>query len=298
MATPNNIIAGLRPFAWRGIKVPCESASFEGGHDLAERRYPYRDAASHDPTGRLPYVTTPRLIFGNMYGLGEGGQLLYPDTWRRFKAALEDDSIGKCEHPDLGEFDARAGKWSVVLDAKNRGGITVDVTFTESVADITVQPQFSLSDVSITALAKAADAAVAAAGLPAYPTGQGYLSILEAINAVQGIATSATLSASGLANQVAGALDTMLSSIEALNDATLWPAYDNVLGCWARMRDIADRQEKLLKRAISVQTAVAATSIGALATLLGNTPDEIMGLNPGLLRSPIVPRGSIVQFYS
>src|SRR6516225_3627286 len=60
---------------------------------------------------------------------------LYPLTWESWKQALFDGSSGDLIHPDLGTIRARVLKGSVRLVAESRAGVTVEVTFTETVDD-------------------------------------------------------------------------------------------------------------------------------------------------------------------
>jgi len=294
---PNNVIAALPQLSWRGLtNVPCDSAPFDGSHDLGERKYPYRDAASHDPTGRNPYVTTVRLLFGNMLGKGTGGKLLYPDTWRDYKLALEDSSIGKLVHPDLGEFDARVVSWKGTLDARNRGGITIDVVWTESSADITEPPQFTDVDVSLSAAAAAADAALASVGI-SYPTGESFTSLSGLANAVTGSIFSAGLSASGLVNQALGTVAGLVDSVEALGSADAWPALDNLLLVHSSLQGIIDKAAQG-SRPTGKRLLVSDTSLDAFARDVNNTLEEVQNLNLSALRSPIVKRGTTLVYFT
>jgi prophage DNA circulation protein len=297
-----NIIAALPPLRWRGLTAPCETASYQGGHDQARRRYPYKDAASHDNTGRQPYVTTVVLHFNNGIGRTAGssdypnGKPWYPDYWNDWKLAIEDGSIGELQHPDLGTFQARVMAFSLDLTAQYRSGARVTVTWEESIEDLTEQPQFETASVDLGSAAKKADEECAKFGI-SYPDGQGATSLFDMVNQIEGALFSLSLSVNGLLNRALGAVNFMFDAVEALNDPSTWPAADALLQTFNALRATADKIARAA-RTTAKTTTTAETTLDAFATSTGNTLQEIQGLNLFALRSPLVPKGTTLTYYT
>jgi len=295
VADENNIIAALPLVEWRSLVAPCEAAPFSGGHDMSERRFPYKDGAGHDNTGRKPYSGKAVLNFGNGLGRAPDGSLWFPDTWQKWQDAVEDGSIGLFVHPVIGSFDARVLSWdSDGPIATKRDGIRVTVSWVESVKDIAQGTTFITTSVSVAAAA--AEAAANSKGVY-YPTGQPDNSLLDAINSIQGQIFSITTALAGKLNQVTGAVDKMIGQVEALNDATAWPAMDNLLLVFAWLRDKSDTVAAQLRSTATVKTT-ADTTLDAFARQVGNELTDVIALNLAFSGKPTVPKGATLTYYT
>lgn len=288
MPAASDVILSLPLLRWRGLPAHCESAPLHGQHDQAERRVPYRDGAGHDHTGRAPYTTQVRLWF--VETIGSYGDL---PAWLE---AVEDGSSGELLHPLRGKFQARVLTWDIDLNASNRGGVPMDVTFTETVDDYDDIKALGTLDISPSDVAEAAEQACDALGIE-YPDGQNETSITEGLDAIEGGITSAGLSVGGKINQVSGAINSMISTVEDLDDPMAWPALDSLMLLQSTLADLGRKAEKLAPRPTATKRTQNDTTIDAIASSVGNTTAEIMGLNLALLRSPTVPKGSTFTYY-
>ena len=100
-------IGNLQEITWGALTAPCIETSFDGGHDQAERKYPYVDGAAHDNTGRTPYSIRATLVFNNTIASD-----LLPARLEKWLDALENGKIDGLSHPVLGNMFARVMTWS------------------------------------------------------------------------------------------------------------------------------------------------------------------------------------------
>lgn len=288
--TQANVISGLPEFTFRGLQaIPCASVETDGGHTQVARPYPYVDVEGHDNTGRNARVFRVKLYFVNTVLPNA-----FPGFWNDWKDALADGSSGPCVHPLYGAMRARVLTDSTPLVATVRSGLVVDVTFTETRDDPTDTLESAPIDLEI-----AADVATeecSAVGIE-YPTGEGDSSLTESIGAIEGAITSASMSVNGLVNQTLGKVNSMMDSVESLTDPESFPAYDALATVYAGLLGIGKRIERLSPRATAKLVTQHNDSLDAIATRVGNTDQDIMALNPALVRSPTVPKGTTVTYY-
>ena len=291
MVAPAQIIHGLPPLTWRGMTVLIESAPVEFAHSQVERRYPYTDGAGHDWTGRDPLKCRVRMFF--LETLDPGA---FTKKWPRWRKALFDGSSGPLEHPVLGAFQARVEAGSIAFVAQTTAGITVDVSFTETVDNVDKPNKFREPTPGGVTVAKAAQKAASLYGIN-WPSGKLDLSLGDAIKALETAFWNAQVTASGYANQIAGDIESMIELAEGLTDPKSYPVYDNLLHTWELARDAAEKAKRDL-RATASRTTQSDTTIAAFAADVGNTEQEVMQLNLRLLRSPVIPSGTAVTFYT
>ena len=291
MVAPAQIIHGLPPLTWRGMTVLIESAPIEGSHSQVERPYPYIDGAGHDWTGRNALKCRVRMFF--LETLDPGA---FTKKWPRWRKAIFDGSSGPMEHPILGAFQARAEAWTIAFAAQTTAGIIVDVSFTETVDNVDKPNKFREPTPGGVAVAKAAQNAASLYGIN-WPSGKLDLSLGDAVKALETAFWNAQITASGYANQIAGDIESMIEAAEALTDPKAYPVYDNLLHTWELARDAAEKAKRDL-RATASRTTQSDTTIAAFAADVGNTEQEVMQLNLALLRSPVIPSGTAVTFYT
>jgi hypothetical protein len=186
--------------------------------------------------------------------------------------------------------------FSLDLTAQYRSGARVTVPWEESIEDLTEQPQFETASVDLGSAAKNADQQCAKFGI-SYPDGQGATSLFDMVNQIEGALFSLSLSVNGLLNRALGAVNFMFDAVEALNDPSTWPAADALLQTFNALRATADKIARAA-RTTAKTTTTAETTLDAFATSTGNTLQEIQGLNLFALRSPLVPKGTTLTYYT
>ncbi len=283
-------VSSLPLLRWRGLAAPCIESPWEGGHEQAPRAYPYVDAEGHDNTGRRSYVVRANLAFNNTIEAD-----LFPDRLRQWVAALEDGSAGRLEHPVLGTFDARVLAWAGTLSAQDRGGVTLSVTWTETMLDPTEPSTFATANISAQAVARAADESMAALGVP-FPSGLEWSSLADAIASLEGEFFSASLTFRGQLARVEGLVGSLLDTADARLDVASWPLVDQLEALQAHLQERAAKvTTRTRKTARTVTTAQV--SLDVFAASVGNSFEDVLALNLDKLRSPLVPRGSTLVYY-
>lgn len=291
MVAPAQIIHGLPPLTWRGMTVLIESAPIEGSHSLPARPYPYIDGVGHDWTGRDAHKCRVRMYF--LETLDKGA---FTKKWPRWRKAIFDGSSGPMEHPILGAFQARAESWTIAFVAQTTAGIIVDVSFTETVDNVDKPNKFREPTPGGVQVAKAAEKAAAKYKI-VWPSQKLNVSLEDAFKAMQTLIWDVQTTSAGYALQIAGDIELMIEQAEALTDPKAYPVYDNLLFAWSLAKEAADKASKDL-RSTGSRLVQSDTTLAAFASEVSNTEQEIMQLNLRLLRSPIVPSGTAVTYYT
>lgn len=292
--TPLSILLGLPPLEWRGLSAPAyDTAPMSVTHSQAERKFPYIDGAGHDHTGRDPLSLTARIYFINSLN----GETAFPEQFEAWKAALLDGSAGDLRHPAIGPVRARPASFSVTLDAKlTIAGAILDVTWVETVDDPSQASDFEPLQANAAASAAHVDSQLEAIGAP-FPEG-GPSNLADLFQQVEGFISSAGASVNGLVNRALGTIEAMTDIVETLDRATAFPALDGLKSLYSQTLDIAFSIGAGTSRATSQRTFPFATTIPNAATELGNTTQELMGLNLALLRSPSIPANTPIKYYT
>jgi len=294
VVAPAQVIQALRPFRWRGLGILIESAPVDFSHSLAERRYPYIDGAGHDWTGRDPIKCRVRMYF---FDAGIPGDLnAFTKKWPLWRKALFDGTSGALDHPILGRFQARVESGSIQYVATTTAGVIVDASFTETVDNIDKPTQVQDPQPSGVEVAVAAQVAASTVGIN-WPSQKLDLSLGDAFKALQTAFWDAQVTFAGYANQIIGSIEEMIVQAESLTDPTSYPAYDNLVHAWFLAKDAVDKAQKDL-RATGSRIVQADTTLSTFAAEVGNTEAEVMQLNYALLKSPIVPKGTAVNYYT
>jgi prophage DNA circulation protein len=298
MAEFQDALSALPQITFDGLPtVPCQSMSITFGHTLAARSYPYVDGDGHEHTGRKSHVMEVRLLFVNTLGLEQPGVILFPDIFNQWLARLFDGKAGNLEHPILGNLRARVMGGTVPIVAEVRSGSIVDVTFVETLDDPTQAIPFTGAQ-SVTAAAALAEQSAAAVGI-SYPTGEPLeVSLSDAFASVAGQLGSLATSVSGKINQVRGDVEDMIEAAESLQDHAAYAAVDNLTAAWDVLVTIAESGPIKTSRAKAMGTTQSETTIDAIADAVSNSTQEIIDLNPTLLRRPMVPKGASFTYYT
>jgi prophage DNA circulation protein len=292
MVAPAQVIHGLPLFSFRNLEWPhIESAPVHFSHSQAERRYPYIDAAGHDNAGRDPLKIRVRMFFLETLEAGA-----FTKKWPVWRKALFDGSSGPMKHPVLGPLRARVEEGDVQFVAQTTAGITVDVSFTETVDDIDKPTKFKEPYPGGLQVAKAAFQAAGIYNIP-WPSQALDTDLLSAFKAITTGIWSAQTTLTGYANQVAGSLEQMISAAEGLTDPRSYVLYDNLVHLWELASDAANKASKDLRSTGSKFTQ-ADTTLADFAAEVGNTEAEVIQLNLHLLRSPIVEKGTAITYYT
>lgn len=287
-----DVVSQLPLLEYDGLTAPCDSAPFQGGHVQAPREFPYIDGDGHDNVRRKSYTTTVTLYF--IEGVEEGS---FTRKWPVWRERLEDGSAGDLRHPLLGNFRARVNSWSGELTAQNRGGIVVTVEFVETNEDVTEPQEFTVDDIALSVVAAEAEAGAAEFDVN-YPDGAANPTLGETIAGIEGSIQALGQDLSGDLNAAIGNVEIMIGQLEniASGNAFAYAALDNMIAVHSKLTGLKEKAAAEARPTASV-TLTADTTIDGFAAEVGNTTDEIRGLNLAALKSPIVSKGSTLRYY-
>ena len=291
--TPQSILTGLPALTFRNLdSPPYDIAPISVTHSQAERRFPYVDGAGHDHTGRDPIEINTRFYFINTLQVGA-----FPDLYEQWFAELMDGRPGEMLHPYLGPINARVMSFNVNADANvTLAGVIVDVTWTDSLVDPAESFEFSPLQVSAAELAAAGDQALSDAEID-FPAG-GPANLADIFQQIQGLLFSTSLKVNGLINQAKGIIDSMIGIVDLANDSRLYPARDLLTQTYAATLDFEAKMGPAISRPTATISHSYSTTLSAFAGEVGNTTEEIMGLNLSLLVSPSVPASTPITYFS
>lgn len=285
-------ISDLQEIQWGSLFAPCLETSFDGGHDQAERKYPYVDGAAHDNTGRTPYSIRATLVFNNTIQSD-----LLPARLQKWLTSLENGKIDGLAHPVLGTFYARVMSWSASIDpSKDRGGITLQVTWVESLIDPTeLSLRLPGMELSPKVYGKALDQAMQLTGY-SVPDGLGFESFELSVNNLETLPKQ-SLDYSREAERIAGYADTVSLEVavkDLLRDVPVeWLSECLTMGLRAQAATGASQNYRNVQQ-IQLPNDI---SLDAFAKLYGNTFEDALGLNAGLVTGPIIKAGTSLAFY-
>jgi prophage DNA circulation protein len=293
MATQADVISGLSELSFRGLPpVPCGDASYDFGHDQAERRYPYIDGAGHDNTGRTPIKFGATLYFVNTLEPD-----LYPTVWNQWRDGLLDGSSGQLDHPDLGVVRARVLSGSVKLSATNRAGIIVTVQWVETNDKVDQPAGFTGPSVDLRQAAQAADTGLDDLGIapPVFFAGN-QTSIFGAINDML-VALAVGLLAVAVIVSIIGVIQSLEDQVSDLDYPQAWPVLYNLHLLEAGLHDLA-ANVAASNRPTGQIVNDRETTLDQIATKVGNTVVDLAVLNPTLLGKPNIKKGVSVTYYT
>lgn len=296
MAIPARVIQGLPKLKWRGLSAPCEAAPVDFSHQQVLREQYGLDAGWHDPAGRKPLDIKVTLHFINtMFD----GIVWFPNEWNKWQKALFDGSPGKLQHPILGEVDAVVLNGSIQLEARQTGGVTVNATFQETLVDVTKPNDLKAATVDVKAVAKQVLQDAGNLGIH-FPSGRLDGDLLGAVDSFLGDIASATMTVTGLGNQLKGGIEDMIFRVELLTDPSVGPVYDNLVLLWDALdtRLSSAGAAATPARTTAVLVTTADTTFDAIASEHANGVEELMGLNPSLIRYRVIPQGKPVAYYT
>lgn len=291
-------ISTLQQVSFDGLpEVPCQFVGLDWAHSLPARQYPYVNGDGHDWTGRRSSTIQVKLFFLNSLTLEQPGIQLFPGVFSQWLERLFDGSAGNLTHPVRGNIRARVMGGSAPLTSEVRAGAIVDVTFVETLDDPEQQIPFVGPQSSVEASALAAQAACDAVGVE-YPDGElDAPDLITAVRQVLGEIDSTATEAEGRISQLQGAVVRMLDDAEHLNDHNAYAAVDNLTTLWASLQQLKEHLPVKLQRAVGDGIAAANVTLDRLARQHGNDLQDLMNLNPTLLRLPVVPKGARYRYF-
>lgn len=286
------------------LKFPVCSVQETGGNRIIERERPYRDGSKLDDTGSKAKRWILKVKFENSIveeGLDQT-TLLYPFVLNQMIASFDTHETGDLTVPTRGTVRARAENYTRDEVENERDEASVSFTFVEDNEDNVGAQQFEQLNVNASARRLAEQTVFSATSEGMWSTSLAdlneFASELEAIanfpgDVVADVDSQASIVV-GATNRVQRAF---LRETEE-NDALLAdPELSQTQRKLEETKDLAGRSkgEAYQGRPRPVPFFVnAATDLFTIASRLGQTPEDILSINPGV--DPLfVPAGTVVQ---
>jgi prophage DNA circulation protein len=284
--------------SWRGISFPIELVSEKGAQRLAIHNRMDRDGAQVESTGRAAYQFSVRAFFieGLTQGTNESWADLFPQTWLTVKKYLEQKDTGTFVHPFYGKINCKPHMWSGAFTADTRAGIIVDIEFIETFDDkdglISLEPSVISS---ATSSAADLDSHIADNKVPVnlIPKPLGKSNFFSAINT---IINADILAIPRMINNVCNTIFNFIDNLIALGNefASLFDAAYKLIDSLNTLL----LTYKLQQKETSIYKVGFNTTLAAIAGFVGNTVENIIKLNPNLVGSIIINRGTSVIYYT
>lgn len=300
-------IHDLPPLTWLGVKAYVSDIRTSWSHRLPEYEYAYVDGDAHDNTGRKSLKVSATLQFLNTIEPG-----LYPGKWSSFRALLLSTQSGTLVHPDVGKFHARVADGEYTISARSPAGVSVNVTWTESIRNANSPTKIVTATADATASAKALDDAIAVLGID-YPDGMGSSTFAGLVGDILAFGSIFSAEVKSLINTTIGYVDSIYTQMQvaaasvafataAARDAIAAPPFRWVFEfqCDALRVALGEHLDALLEGAQPTKTFTtkATTTLASLSLSLDTDIGGLVQLNPGLVGSPSVPKGTLVTYFA
>lgn len=326
MATADfeDLFSQLLGMSWKGVSFPASTFDLKIRHDLAQHKYPDRDGANVEETGRAPLQFSARMPFCNGVSPGKAESFteLYPTQYRAFIAAASVGTTGILQHPEFGQITCKLESCDTVWDANLRDGVIVTATWIETIiSDDETSFTTSASPIGLVLLSAqdldaqvneiefaAAPSTQASGGpQPAAPLLPAYTPDFAAsMRAIAGAADQISI----LGAQGVGQIDAVAYRLGAIQDSVgnvfennnqpsclAWPILQTIQAMKSSLYDLK-RTIGTTGRDISLYVVPADSSLAAISSDIGTSIDDVIVLNRTLLASPVVLRGTSVRYYT
>ena len=313
--TVDSLFASLLEFSWRRISVPLTSISLHFEQDQVEHKWPDRDGAHVEATGRAPIMIEAKIPLRNFISNGVNESFvasrLYPQALRAFMAACADRTTGELQHPELGVIQAKCKHFEFTIDATRRDGVDLSVSWVESSEkpeDLTAVLASSSPATNMTTAATDVDsynAAPSASAIQAQLKRLGGLptsyepSLTDLARSIQAIPDQYALLNRQLGGQIdhfAYRMQAIVNATNAAQDATFWPIKKAAEIGKAAANDIK-KTLSIDARPIGFYTVPTPQSMASVATTLQATVSDLVKLNPILFSAPVISAGTKVRYY-
>lgn len=293
-------LSQLLETTWRGLSFPTLGITSSGGHGLVPHKRMDRNGWRVENTGRNSLSVQLKALFINTIarGRGESWTDLFPGTYRKVLAACEERSTGPFQHPVYGVRTMKIADWKEEINPDARGGVTLDMSFIESIdegdsAALAVSSNLGLAssaalnlDSSLVVLNPPPDTGLAA---------DGFSSFTDFVQQLQAVGSQADLARA----RVVAKAERVIHAALSLQD-TVGRVDDGY-------RDSAQRFASAVRSAVATLATSGASrglytvprraTVPSVANRLKNTIDELLALNPMLAGSLSVPPDTVVAHY-
>jgi len=319
-----DVLKTLQECSFRGVSFPATSIVESFGHDLPQHKAADRDGAFVENTGRNPFmfaITAPFIAASLARGQNETWDDLYPGRFELLRAACIDRTTADFVHPLYGAFRVKISDWKSALNADERGGQTVDVTFIET-RDDGETPAFTPSD-KARATSAAADLDAKLGTLNPPPPSNSMpdegVSWSSVVNTILTQLNSKTLQSkqalatidrniaklSTLSDSINRSASVVVTDSRAATTTNLGPLGPGAGSIWTScqvlrcsLMDVRSQLSVNGNKTLSTYIVPRPMMLISLAMRLKNGTAEVLALNPGINRASFtIPANTIVKYY-
>lgn len=318
----DQLFGTLQPCSFRVVQFPIASIEVTLEQDHVEHKFPDRDGAHIEATGRNPLSITLKAIFNNNIRPGPTEKwqagALFPQQYRAFLDACADRTTGILVHPDLGEIKVKLKSAKTAMTATNRGGVEVDCQFTESTekpddlnfAVISYSPfttaEKAFADIDTMISGKIfTNQPLGAVAVPQFigrspqpPPFEPTFS--DAFNAIKGTFDQISL----VSRKVVGQYDHLLYRLNSLaysfdtaTNSTYWPLANAIEKAKSAIIE-AKKQAGIGTRIVKYYVNPAPNTLAAICATLKQDAADMVRLNPLAAADPIVPPFQTLRYYA
>lgn len=306
----NDVLKQLSALEWKGIGAPFSSFRSELRHDLVQHKYPDRDGAHVEATGRAPLQFSAKMPFLNGIELGKGPREtwifpLFPNAFTAFLNVAQERSSGVLNHPDLGAFRCKLESLTWEFTAGTRDGVIADAQWVE-----TTENQSTLAD-NIAARSPVTQIETSAADLdtinknkallkdvlPLPEYSESFTDFARAIKAGFDQSTIYSNRLTGMLDTLAYRADAIITAASSSHDARAWPAIEAASRMLSAVHDVK-REIAKSNRATLLYKTPKETTLADLSIATGAPIGDLATLNPALLAAPTIAKGTTVRYYS
>ncbi len=295
----------LLPASFRSVGFPVTKMRMRIAHELVKHAYWGVDGARIENTGLAPieFSFSVPLVNGIVPGKSESwlpGRL-YPDGMRSLVIMFARKETGILTHPEFGNVPVRAHTMDLDWSGDRRGGCECEMTFLQTLTDNAVnvlERESPIGELQLAAQdldASWEDLVGLVPGLPKYASS--FSDFLRAIAAIGDQTALLSARAAGKINAITYRVDAIQDSINRARSAQTWAATSAIERIKASTHDL---RQKLLQagRPVVLYVVPHDTTLAGVTVRLGDTTlGEVIKLNPGVMRSPVIPKGSVIRYY-
>ena len=300
-------IHDLPALTWKGARAYVSEVRTSWSTRLPEFAFAYVDGEAHDDTGRKSLRVSAVLHFLNSIEAG-----LYPGKWNSFRPLLLSGGAGTLLHPEIGRFTARVSDVDYLTSPRSPAGVSVSVTWVESIKDARTPTKFQTKTTDAKQSAQKLDEAMAVLGID-YPDGMGSTTFAGFVSDILSIGTTYTNEAKALVNKTIGFADTIYEQIQiaAASVATASALVrDDVAGqpfrwllefsCDSLRVALGEHLKTLSEGARPIKTHITThnTTLAAVSLLLDAEIGDLISLNPDLIGKPSIDRDTKVLYFA
>jgi prophage DNA circulation protein len=305
-----DLFAELHAAAWRDIEFPVTRARMSVAHDLVEHKAWGVDGAHVESTGLAPlrFSFSSPMLNTITPGRNEKWAALYPNQMRALLAAFQQKSAGMLTHIEFGPVLCKAERMEIDWDAGRRGGVDVELSFVQTTTadeEIVNETPVQVVDAAVENLESLKldlKALLLKAGLalPPYLQTPPKADLEDAMNKVKAVSDTVTTTAAraaGKVNAVVYQANRIAESASAARSALTWPVIQNCerikAAAYELDQKLAQQNKQIAKYTVPGDTTLA----GIACQIPGAKMGDLIKLNPGLMMSPEIPKGTVVRYY-